>query len=334
MKRVIVFVLLAVALDWGIGGAFGFLYRRTFTGERGGLTNYALAKDADLLVLGSSRAQYQVMPSVLRERLAMTAYNAGLKGHDFLYSVLLFDLWKRLHAAPRAALIQVDIESLLERGSELEAAQIFSPYLDESPLVREVLYSADAFKPLVYRSRAYRFNGKAFSIARNLFDRPDFEADGFIPALGTLNPATDPVAINALDQDATALEQARRPYSATKLRYLRDLAAYGSEHGMRVILFHTPLYQQDPEAHGVWAERIHALAAAVPGMDFIDICEATHPHVFRRQPALYNDANHLNARGAVIFSNLLADELKTRLGSNVDARLSERTAAAKAQTLN
>jgi hypothetical protein len=329
MRRIVAFVLLALALDWGIGGALELLYRRTFTGERGGLTNLALARDADLLVLGSSRAQYQVMPSVLRERLAMTAFNAGLKGHDFLYSVLLFDLWKQTHAAPRAALLQVDIESLLDRSSELESAQIFAPYLDDSALVREVLYSADRFKRIEYWSRSYRFNGKAFSIARNLFTQHEAQSDGFIPALGTLNPATHK-AVNALDQDATAIDQARRPFSATKVRYLRDLAAYGDERGMRLVLFHTPLYGQDREAHDAWAERIRALAGDL-SIDFIDICEATHPHVFRNRPALYNDANHLNAQGAVIFTNLLADELRGRLGSNVDAQLSDR---ATAETLN
>jgi hypothetical protein len=309
------------------------LYRRTFTGERGGLTNLALANDADVLVLGSSRAQYQVMPSVLRDKLAMTAFNAGLKGHDFLYSVLLFDLWTRTHAAPRAALLHVDIESLTERRSELESAQIFSPYLDDSPLVREVLYSADPFKRFEYWSRSYRFNGKAFSIARNLFTQPDLKSDGFIPALGTLNPATDPIAVNALDQDAPALEQAQRPFSETKIRYLRDLAAYGDDRGMRLVLFHTPLYGQDPRAHDLWAGRIRTLAADL-AIDFVDICEATHPHVFRDRPALYNDANHLNAHGAVIFSNLLADELRGRLGSNVDARLGGRPTTTTAQTLN
>lgn len=333
MKRVAVFALLAIVLDWGIGGVLEHFYRRTFTGERGGLTNLALATDADVLILGSSRAQYQVMPSVIEDKLSLTAFNAGLKGHDFLYSVLLFDLWTRAHAAPRAALLQVDIESLLERSRELESAQLLAPYLDESPLVREVLYSAAPFKRFEYWSRAYRYNGKAFSIARNLLQEPDLEADGFIPALGTLNPTTDPVAINALDQDATAREQAGRPFSETKVRYLRDLAAYGAERGMRLVLFHTPLYGQDPAAHDAWARRIRTLAGDL-AIDFIDICEATHPQVFRNRPALFNDANHLNARGAVIYTNLLADELKARLGSTVDARLRDPEASPATRTLN
>jgi hypothetical protein len=324
MKRMVVFVLLIVSVDLGIGALFGQLYRRTLTGERGGLLNYALTKDADILVLGSSRAQFHVMPSILHERLSLTAFNAGLKGHDFLYAVMLFDLWKRSHDPPRAILLHVDIESMLQRDSELQAAQIFAPYLDGSPLVREVLYSADRYKRFEYVSRSYRYNGKAFVIARNLFTHPDLRFDGFRPASGTLNAEIETNALNALDQDATALEFARRPFSDRKIRYLRELAAYCLLHDIRLFLLHTPLYQQDPVAHRTWVDRMRLLMADLPGVEFIDICEATHPETFARRPDIYYNANHLNARGAVMLSSLLADELGTRGLGERDARLAAR----------
>jgi hypothetical protein len=312
-KRVLVFVLLAVLLDQGIGRIMEAMYRRTFTGERGGLLNYALAQRADVLILGSSRAQYQVMPSILREQLSMTAFNAGLKGHDFLYSVMLLDLWQRRHGTPRVVLLQVDIESLLARSSELEAAQIFAPYLDESPRVREILYSADPFKRFQYLSRAYRYNGRAFSVARNLFATTDARFDGFVPAHGRLNPATDRMVGNALDQDGTAAQQAQRPFSARKEEYLKAMAGELAGRGGRLILFHTPLYSQDREAHGVWSSRLRAAIAELPAIDFIDICETTHPQVFAGRPSLYNDINHLNAEGARIYTTMLAAQLKPRV---------------------
>jgi hypothetical protein len=313
MKRVLAFVLLAVALDQGIGCVMAALFRRTLTGERGGLLNYALTQPADVLILGSSRAQYQVMPSVLREQLAMTAFNAGLKGHDFLYAVMLLDLWQRRHGTPRVVLLQIDIESLLDRSSELEAAQVFAPYLDESPLVREILYSADPFKRFEYLSQTYRYNGKAFSVARNLFASADTGFDGFVPAHGRLDPATDRVVGNALDQDGTAAEQARRPFSAMKEAYLRAMAAGLGGKGGRLVLFHTPLYGQDRDAHIVWSDRLRAVIADLPAVDFIDICETTHPQVFAGRPSLYNDVNHLNADGARIYTTMLAAELKPRV---------------------
>jgi hypothetical protein len=326
MKRLVVFAVLVVALDWAIGATVAQLYRRTFTGERGGLTNFALTKPADLLVLGSSRAQYQVMPSVLRQKLSLSTFNAGLKGHDFVYSVLLFDLWRRRHPAPKAILLQMDIESLLERPSELEAAQIFSPYLDESPLVRETLYAADPFKRIEYWSRAYRYNGKAFSIARNLFSRQNPAFDGYLEAGGQLNPKTDIMVANALDQDATAIEQAGRPYSERKLAYLRHLAEQASRDQAVLVLFHTPLYNQDQAAHRQWTERLRGVLAQTPGVDFVDICEATHPDKFANRPEIYSDTNHLNLEGAAILSTLLADSVRPRLNVATEAGASRASA--------
>lgn len=317
MKRLVAFVLLVVALDWAIGSTIAHFYRRTYTGERGGLTNYALTKDADILVLGSSRAQYQVMPAVLHERLSLTAFNAGLKGHDFMYSVMLYDLWRRRHGAPRAILLQMDIESLLDRPSELEAAQIFSPYLDESPLVREILYSASPSKRLAYLSRAYRFNGKAFSIAANLFSHQNFQFDGFLAATGVLKPGTSIMFANALDQDALAIDQARRPYSETKLRYLRLLSEQAARDQTLLVLFHTPLYQQDQAAHQLWMTRMKEAIGQMP-IGVIDICAASHPELFAN-PQIYSDTNHINAEGAVLLSTILGNELRPRLAAMVDA---------------
>jgi hypothetical protein len=313
MKRVALFVLLALALDRGVDALLARLQRTTLTGERLGLLNYALTKEAGILVLGSSRAQFQIMPSVLHERLSLDSYNAGLKGHDFLYAMLLFDLWKTRHAPAKAVVLTMDIESLLERENENAGAQIFAPYLDESALVREVLYTAGPWKRLAYLSRAYRWNGKVLAIAKNVFAHPDPRSDGFLPAIGKLDPGSSNVVVNALDQDRTAIEFARQAYSERKLRYLRAFADETARTGTRVFLVHTPLYRQDPEAHQVWMTRLKELTGAMPNVEIVDLCPITHPELFSRAE-VYRDFNHLGPPGAEVLTNLLADAMAPRLG--------------------
>ena len=313
MKRVAFFLALTVILDAAIGAAFDRIYPLSLTGERGGLTNYALTKDADILVLGSSRAQYHIMPSVLQRRLSLRAYNAGLRGHDFLYAIMLYDLWKRAHPVPRAVLLHIDIESMLERQNEIASAQIFAPFLDQSKLVREVLYSDGPYKRFEYLSRAYRYNGKALAIAKNLFARQDPNSDGYIEATGELDPAAEAKVFNALDQEAQPLDYARRPYSQVKLRYLRELAADCVQRGSRLFLVHTPRFRQDLAAHRIWMERMRKVVAGLPGVEIIDISEATRPEIFLGKRELYSDVNHLKGPGAELLSTLLADELTRRL---------------------
>jgi hypothetical protein len=312
MKRVLLFIFLAIALDRGLGSILQRLNRHNFTGDRGGSLNNALTQDPEILVLGSSRAQYHIMPSVLRQKLSMSAYNAGLKGQDFLYSVMLYDLWKRRHHPPRAIVMTTDIESLTERETEVTTAQLVAPYLDESPLIREILYSSSPFKRVQFLSQTYRFNGEVISMARHLLDHPTPGFDGFAVSPGALDPTTDTGVLNALDQSQTALEMAHRPQSSRKLRYLRDLAEELDRNGTRLFLLHTPLFRQDPVAHQIWMDRLKTTVAALPHVEIIDLCVATHPEIFSR-PELYRNLNHVNVRGAEILTGLLADELRPRL---------------------
>src|SRR5438477_7055225 len=264
MKRVLLFLFLAVALDRGLGSILQWLNRHNFTGDRGGNLNHALTQEPEILVLGSSRAAFHIMPSVLREKLGMSAYNAGLKGQDFLYSVMLYDLWNRRHKPPRAVVLTTDVESLTERETEVTTAQIVAPYLDESPLIREILYSSDPAKRFEYLSLTYRFNGEVISMARHLLDKPAPGFDGFTISPGTLEPTTDTGVLNALDQNATAAEQARRPQSPQKLGYLRAMAEELDKNGTRFFLLHTPLFRQDQDAHKLWMDKLKATVATLP----------------------------------------------------------------------
>jgi hypothetical protein len=311
MKRALAFVLLAVVIDFCTGATLSRLYRRTLTGERGGLTNYALTRDADVLILGSSRAQMHFMPSVIGPGLSMKAYNAGLKGYDFLYSVMLYDLWKHRHPAPKAIVLQIDVESLLRRESELAGAQIFAPYMDESELVREVLFRDGPYKRLAYLSRAYRYNGKVFSIAKNLMRKPPPGFDGYALALGTPDPAGP--FYNAMDQDQTALEQAEREPWDFKLAKLRELADDCARSGTHLYLVHTPIHGLDPRAHLIWSTKIRRLVATLPSTTFLDLCEEGVPREFGNWQDLYANSNHLNPQGAEVLSKLLVDRVSKEL---------------------
>jgi hypothetical protein len=315
MRRIVIFLLLLVLLDQGLGFLLGWIQHRSFTGDRGGLLNYALLQEPQILILGSSRAQLHIVPSVLTEKLGLTAYNAGLKGQDFLYAVMFYDLWKRRHPPPKLIVVTIDLESLIPRETEVNAAHLLAPYMNESALVREVLYSDSPFKRFVYAVQTYRFNGNVLSLANHAFRRPPVGYDGFIVSPGALNPATDTGVLNALDQDRTALEMAQVPFSPQKLKYLRDLAEDASRNGIRLYLLHTPIFRQDEAAHKVWVDKLWTTLGDLPGVRFVDLCVTTYPSIFAR-PQLYRNLNHLNREGAEIMTGLLAAEIKRDLSGS------------------
>jgi hypothetical protein len=318
------FLGLVVVLDLGIGQMLDRLYRRTFTGERGGLTNYALAKDTDVLVLGSSRAQYQVNSAVLGAKLGLRVYNAGLKGHDFLYSLMLDDLWKRRHGAPEVVVLTVDVESFVLRENELGSANLFGPYLGESDLVREVLYQTGPWRRVQYLSHAYRFNGKVFPILKNVLSHGQpASTDGYLVTVGVMDvndPQLGAARHGMLDvpPGTKASPEASRAVASEafwppKVKYMRQMALDAAKDGTRLFVVHPPIYNLDQQAHDVWWKRVQELMPAEAHVELLDLCEYGEGGAFAADPTLYRDFAHMNGPGAEKFSQLLADKMAQRL---------------------
>jgi hypothetical protein len=314
MKRLALFLVLLASVDLVGGAALQRLYRRTLTGEAGGLFNYQLTKEAEVLALGSSRARHHFVPPVLREKLSMTVFNAGLDGHEFLYTAVLVDLWRRVHAPPRVVLLHVDAHSLLRDQRELQRAVLFAPYVDESERAREILLARGPYEPVKLVSRLYRFNGKVLPMLKNLFLRPDPGFDGFVPLAGTLDPKTA-----ELTPHDEAMHMAQEPYWELKVRYFEDLVAWCRASGTRLFLVHGPAYLEDRAAYDVWMRRLERFVARYPDVELVDISEATHPELAGRAD-LYDDAHHLNARGAAVFSTLLGDAVREGLARGAAPR--------------
>jgi hypothetical protein len=292
-------------MDIAIGASLNRLYRKTRTGESGGLINDALSRHVQVLLLGSSRMRHHAMPAVLNRKLSLTAYNAGMDGQDFLYAMMLFDLWQRTNAPPKAVVLNVDPDSFQKNDDELQRAGIFSFYYDNSPLVRQILNERSRFERLKFLSRAYRANGKVLAICKNLFTHtvPDF--DGFEPLSGGLFAQT----VTAPCESIPTLNEFWR----LKVECFTRLADYCTNHGTRLVLVQSPRYREDARAHDAWVNVLSQFLATYPTVEFVDLSTCAHPDVFRDKPELFKDGSHLNAHGAEIFSTMLADALQTSL---------------------
>jgi hypothetical protein len=101
---------------------------------------------------------------------------------------------------------------------------------------------------------------------------------------------------------------------------LRDLTQYCRENGTRLFLIIAPVFAPDP-IRAAWSVRMSRLATSFPGLELLDLSERTHPELFAGQGQLYHDNLHLNAKGAEIFSTLLANEIAMRMGKIEASRM-------------
>jgi hypothetical protein len=296
------FVLLMAALDRIVGATFRSLYFRTRSGEGGGLINRALTQNPDILVLGSSRAKHHFDPEIISQKLAMSVYNAGINGQDFLYATMLLDVRQQSNTPPKIILFNIDRQSFGENEDERTKAKVFSYYLDRSAIVREALIETLADR-LKYVSSSYRANGKALPILSNLRARPESE-NGFVALYGQMNV---PIAN----------DRPTPPPSALKLKFLEAIVQNCRKSGTRLIFVSSPAFTVDDierKEHQVWRAQMAEILKPYPDVDFIELNTFSHAQTFQR-PELYRDSDHLNRVGSEIFSRMLADDLKQRLGN-------------------
>jgi hypothetical protein len=316
-RRLYIFVgvaALILILDIALGVSLDRLYRKTRTGESGGFINDALSRRGQVLLLGSSRMRHHAMPAVLNRKLSLTAFNAGMDGQDFLYAVMLFDLWQRSNSPPKAIVLNIDPDSFEKSDEELQRAGVFSFYYDDSSLVRQILNQRSRFERLKFLSRAYRANGKVLAIAKNLFAHPALDFDGFEPLSGSLSPQTVAAQCEAIPTS--------NEFWSLKVQCFNRLADYCTKHGTRLVLVQSPRYREDPRLHDNWVNVLSQFLVNYPDVEFVDLSTCAHPDVFRDKPELFKDGSHLNVHGAEIFTTMLADALQPTLNPKLPTMIS------------
>ncbi|MBI5610517.1 MAG: hypothetical protein HY902_16695 [Deltaproteobacteria bacterium] len=302
--RLAVFAVLLILLDQLLGAGLTVLFRRVRTGDMGGKLQLALDQRPDVLVLGSSRAVHHVDGAQLGRDLGQAVYNAGVNGQEIYYAYLLLQLWQaRGLPVPKRVLLQIEPTSLHEMPGELASVALFGPLMDESPAVRDVLYSRSRWEPVKYLFKTYRFNGRVLAVLRNQARSAEGRPDGFEPMDGQLPAGTPP------KPEVLAAQQAQAgPMDPPKTRMLAELHAWCRDHSSQLVLFHTPNWRDDAVAHAALLAHVAALQQQLPGLGWIDLSRHARPGLADR-PELYVDEGHLNREGARLVTAELARQL-------------------------
>lgn len=303
LKRVLEFtvlmVLLAVLADVGVNQGL----RKT---ERGHFyTMNALMNkqmDADIVILGNSRAAGSYHPMILDSILHVKSWNLGVSGQPFGVSWLRWELYRRNNAPPKLLVINIDYSELEMVTNGYEKEQYY-PYLKDT-LVQPYLdlYGMSWMEKHI---PMYRYRGDYKLICIGLGEllgiRHDTKGDYY---KGYSNP-TD-------EWDGTNLERVlqggevkgRANLSAAAL--LEQILKQSRNEGFPVVFVYAPMYvrlkQHLNEKDPVRIYQDLASRYDVPILDFTDmeLCSDT---------LFFRDANHLNSEGSVLFSLALAHSI-------------------------
>jgi hypothetical protein len=266
--------------------------------------------NSDLIISGSSKAFVQIDPQIIDSIVGINSYNLGLDGTPFIPQKALYELYREHNVKPKIIIQVVSNGTLRSLESGFLNSIKFAPYFDipvvknHMKLTSEFSY-LDEFPMLKYSSAPFEviigvlsyFNINLFKYNNNQGFSPvnkDWLIDG-----------------TTLLEDSNTKIQSFTSLNDTSCKLFEEFLARCKEEDVIVFLVYPPIYAND-------FKRIENIKyfnqlAKKHGATFLDYSRDSSLS-FNKE--IFYNSQHLNTKGAKIFTNKLANDIKLRLENN------------------
>ncbi len=310
--RLGVFAAMMLALAWSFDALADAGLRRITTSKFGAM-NRAMsgAVNAAIVVNGSSRALVHYDPRVIQKATGRSAYNLGLNGVLSEVQLPVLKAYLKHNAAPTLVIQNLDAFSFKATSpGEVYDPPLYVPHLDDPDLYRGLL----AIDPAVWKWKhiplyGYTVEDTKFTWARGLLAFVGVQPSedyfsGFNPR--RLSWTGDFEAFRA--SLSTGISY---PIDAKAVAALEQIVDVSQSAGADVVFVYSPEYV---EAQSLVVNRREIFAAFEAlarrrGVQFWDYSDSS----LGAQRNLFYNSQHLNADGAALFSEQLAQRLATSL---------------------
>lgn len=311
---VLIFIVLWGFLLYGIGTGLAYMVDQGLKKSKNLIyRQYGRLYDekninADLLIIGNSRASTSIDPAVLNDMLPIRTYNLGLNGGSVELQHWIFDLYMDCNTKyPQVMLIDIDWISMDKNSKVINRKRDLLPWYKDKrwkPFFERyhVFSRAEKYIPLwKYRGRRWMIKDglkEYWGISHSEFggDIVSYK-DGYICL-------DDRLTMSGLLFGSLLAPDISDDFSLTDQFLLQC-----SQKNIKVILFYPPMYRTYRESYEVSFRAlslIEAYAGAhhIPFLDYTQRPECNDSSYFR-------DYWHLNRKGAAWFSRILADDLNS-----------------------
>lgn len=257
--------------------------------------------NADVLIMGNSRAFSHYSPQVLDSILNINSYNIGIGGHPFNVQYLRYQLYEKHNKKPQLIIQNIDFVTFFHANIGHEREQVF-PFVND-PFLRNELTNYGFTKFELYLP-LYRYFGYQMVIKNGLFEffrikhyNAQPSDKGYRPEQGNW----DGTELNKITKIEPAMD-------SSTIQLFDEYLAHCKKNDIKIVMVNTPVYYIATQKL-VNATRFNDLIRGfskkydIPYLDYTNdpICyDTTYFHI----------AEHLNKKGAELFTTKLANDLK------------------------
>ena len=274
----------------------GFLFDSLYSISKSGVAyqeNQVFYKTKDsILIFGSSRAAFHYQPEIITEQTGLSCYNAGREGMGiyFHYAALLATL-ERYN--PKIIVLDLDFRDVYYRGGSF-GKDVFSdlaPFYGKINCEFDDYICRNFYDPILYRSNLIKYNKKFFNILTANVIKNNDNSKGYIPLKGEWNGKE-----KVLKGDVFKI-------SPELIKSVNGFISKAKSHNIKVVLVISPTFKKiNPEFFKIANE-----IAILHGVKLISYYGDKD---FILNKSLFHDSEHLNNKGAILFSQKVASQIK------------------------
>jgi len=285
VTKLIILLGLFICIDQLCGIAFDKFYDQVKSGTIY-KTNYALRESTEeIVIFGASEVSHSLISNQIRNRMGMTCYNMGLDGQSIYYQyAVLNELLRRY--SPKIVIISTNI---LHENRTTNIASLF-PYYYKYINIRNLIREVEPSERIKLLIKSYAYNSLIIKVIEGNI-RVEPETNGYIPLFAEGNDMqldTTPYRFNITD---------------ITLEYFLKFIEACKEANCKVFVIGTPKYFTNIDIDQ------HQMIKKLLDEQSIDFLDFTTDTTFTNHPELFKDKPHLNHNGAIIFTDMVIDEI-------------------------
>lgn len=299
MKRFVFKAFLFVFLVALCDCLFGLVFPVTQEYAKGGSTwvNTYISKhcDADILVLGSSRAQHHYVPKIL-DSLGGVSFNAGNDGMGIILGLGRYMMCAEKHV-PKIVIYELTPSFDWVKDDNSRYLNFLRPYGNKA-YIRDIIAKIDdPFIRIKMLSSMYRNTSRIIPCIRDIFAKDESQYRGYRP-----NWRTYSGKVNGSKKKENPLQV----LDTVKLEFLKQLVQETKSRGTKLYFAISPRFSK--EKMNALPE-IYAYAEEISRMYNTPLLNNMYIPGISDNPTMFDDATHLNNRGAKEYTRKVVNDL-------------------------
>lgn len=268
--------------------------------------------NADLIINGSSKALVQISPKIIDSVLNLNSYNLGMDGTGFIPQKMQYDLYLKYNKKPEIV-VQIVSHGTLYKNVELYKYIKFAPYFDNEE-IKKVSKKYKGFSTYDYYIPFIRYSGNPSIVINGLLNtigidlRKDNKYKGFLAQDKKWDNSFNDFKNNNPDGVSIRIEE-------HSIKLFENYIAECKNNNINVILVYPPTFMESKkyiknEDEIVAYYKYIADKYQVPFLDYSD-------NVLSYSTEYFYNSQHLNRKGAELFTKELSVDIKNLLENNL-----------------